>query len=223
MSSMDVTVVLTSCGRYDLLERTLESFGSFNTYPGIAQIIVVEDGAGDPSEVCKRHGASLVRTGARLGQARCIDIGYQQVSTPFIFHMEDDWEFYKHGFIERSKLFLEQDPSTLLVWLRAWTDTNGHPLSFKARDGSMGVLAAGYDGCWNGFTFNPGLRRKSDYDLIGSFAAHKLANYPWAPGGAHEAAASVFYFQLGFRAVILDEGGYVRHIGWKRQVARHVA
>jgi uncharacterized protein YchJ len=33
-----------------------------------------------------------------------------------------------------------------------------------------------------------------------------------------EVEASAFYHRLGYRAVILDEGGYVRHIGADRHV-----
>jgi len=38
----DVTAVITSCGRFDLLEETLDSFFEFNTYP-IKKIIITED------------------------------------------------------------------------------------------------------------------------------------------------------------------------------------
>jgi hypothetical protein len=89
----DTTVVLTSCQRHDLLERTLDSFHKFNTDDRVGRIIVIEDGDGDPSEVRKKFGAELIRTGARLGQIAAIDRAYAQVDTPYIFHLEDDWEF----------------------------------------------------------------------------------------------------------------------------------
>ena len=34
-----------------------------------------------------------------------------------------------------------------------------------------------------------------------------------------ELEASQFYFKLGFRSVILDKTGYVKHIGWERHVS----
>ena len=37
-----VTLVITSCGRLDLLEKTIISFFKFNTYP-IFECIIVED------------------------------------------------------------------------------------------------------------------------------------------------------------------------------------
>src|SRR5262245_13221273 len=126
---MDTTVVVTSCNRHDLLERTLDSFRIYNTYGGIKRVLVVEDGNEDPGGVCRKYDAELLKVGKRIGQARTIDLAYAQVDTPYIFHLEDDWEFYRSGFIEKSKAILDNDPSTLLVWLRAWHDTNGHPLS----------------------------------------------------------------------------------------------
>ena len=38
----DVSLVITSCGRFDLLERTLDSFFEYNTYP-IKKVIITED------------------------------------------------------------------------------------------------------------------------------------------------------------------------------------
>ena len=72
------------------------------------------------------------------GQVKLIDQAYAQVDTPYIFHLEDDWEFHRPGFMEKSRAFLEADPKILLVWLRAWNDTSGHPLSHAAPDHSHG-------------------------------------------------------------------------------------
>ena len=38
----DVSLVITSCGRFDLLEKTLDSFFRYNTYP-IKKVIITED------------------------------------------------------------------------------------------------------------------------------------------------------------------------------------
>ena len=38
----EVSVVVTSCNRPDLLEKTLDSFNDFNTYP-IKKFIVIDD------------------------------------------------------------------------------------------------------------------------------------------------------------------------------------
>jgi hypothetical protein len=152
-----------------------------------------------------------------------IDRAYARVTTPLIFHLEDDWEFYRPGFMEKSRHFLELDPKILLVQLRAWNDNNGHPVSHAAPDHSFGVVAYDFCDIWHGFTFNPGLRRLSDYQLLGaSYEKQKRTLYIVAktPTAAlpFEAEASAFYHRLGYQAVILDEGGYIRHIGSDRHV-----
>ena len=38
----EVSLVITSCGRFDLLEKTLDSFFEENTYP-IKKVIITED------------------------------------------------------------------------------------------------------------------------------------------------------------------------------------
>src|SRR5690348_11591946 len=121
----DITVVVTSCNRHDLLARTLESFRAHETEGRVARILVAEDGEADPSEVCARFGAEHFRTGERVGQIKLIDQAYAKVTTPLIFHLEDDWEFTRSGFMERSRHFLELDPKILLVQLRPWNDNNG--------------------------------------------------------------------------------------------------
>jgi len=109
------------------------------------------------------------------------------------------------------------------VQLRAWNDNNGHPVSHAAPDRNFGVVAYDYCDIWHGFTFNPGLRRLSDYRLLGaSYEKQKRTLYLVAktPTAAlpYEAEASAFYRRLGYQAVILDEGGYIRHIGGERHV-----
>jgi len=221
---LDTTVVVTSCNRHDLLARTLQSFFDHNTDRSIARVIVVEDGDADPTDICRPYGAEAIRSGQRIGQIRAIDLAYAHVQTPYIFHLEDDWEFYRSGFIEKSRAHLEADPFALLVWLRAWNDTNGHPLSWHAPDGSFGMMAKNFLDAWHGFTFNPGLRRLSDYRRLGSYFGQTLTVRnvaPATPAAAmpHELEASLFYHRLGYHAIILDCAGYVRHIGEARHVA----
>ena len=184
---------------------------------------MVEDGDADPSTLCGEFGAECIRTGTRIGQIAAIDLAYARVDTPYIFHLEDDWEFYRPGFIERSRALLERDPKILQVWLRAWNDTMGHPLVWCAVDRTIGVLAKNYAGVYHGFSFNPGLRRLSDYQRLGAYSRQRLVTQLWertpSLGLRYEVEANNFYAKLGYYAVILDEMGYVRHIGDGRHVA----
>jgi hypothetical protein len=225
----NITVVLTSCGRPDLLARTLDSFFQYNTCP-IREFLLMEDGEGvselSNDERYRRHDIRWLCTGRRIRQMRSVDLLYGLVETEYLFHCQDDWEFYAPGFIERSMIVLEHRPNILQVWIRALDDTNGHPVTkqtFEADGVPYRFMQPGFDsgewGTWHGFSFNPGLRRRSDMSLIGSFAG--LAPAETRPSWEIESQASEFFLRQGFLAAILadrDGTGYVRHIGWGRRV-----
>ena len=229
MDTADITLVLTSCGRPDLLAQTLDSFLAYNKYP-LRDFIVMEDGEAPLDLVFearyRERGIRWLATGKRVGQMAAIDHAYRFVDTEYIFHCEDDWEFYAPGFIEKSLAVLRAKPEILQVWIRALTDTNNLPVMeplFLAGDVPYRVIEPGYHseewGTWYGFSLNPGLRRRRDYDLIGSFGAHDPAGTKRSYEVERE--VSKVYFDHGFLAAILADGdgsGYVRHIGWGRRV-----
>ena len=89
----DTALVVTSCGRFDLLERTLASM-----HPWIGRFsnrIIVEDSYHHPQlfNELESDGFTILINGSSLGQHRSIDNAYCKVGTDFIFHCEDDWEF----------------------------------------------------------------------------------------------------------------------------------
>ena len=214
-----VSVVVTSCGRIDLLNKTLESFLRFNTYKNIAQIIIIDDSGhfenvrASLEKILENlrgtYEIEVIVNRENLGQVRSIDIAYSLVKHPYIFHLEDDWEFYQPSFIEYSLEILKKYPWIITVWLRSHLDTNGHPIEF-INGLPFGLLQLNYLNCWHGFTWNPGLRRLCDYKLIKNFSEH-------APG---ENSASIWYMKKGFRASICSSpNGFVKHIGWDRSTS----
>lgn len=202
----------------------MKSFFSVNTFP-LQQVIIVEDGPKIAEELKSRfcnHPIVWISTGKRVGQIAAIDYAYSRVRTPYIFHMEDDWEFFRSGFIEKSMRILEAERSCLQVWLRSTNDTNDHPLEPETHfsgDVPWRKLAIGFaKGRWNGFSFNPGLRRLADYVKTNGYGNIKEFNFssPWDS----EISISQFYRDMGMYAAILcDSGGigYVRHIGEGRE------
>ena len=226
-----VTVVMTSCGRQDLLETTLDSFLENNTYP-IHQFVIIEDGEASANrhlqEKYRRMPFTWLATGERVGQIAAIDIAYAEISTEYIFHCEDDWQFTSSGFVEKSMSILKHDDQILQVWLRALNDTNRQPLFdhvFEVEGIPYKVLRHHHDagewGIWHGFSWNPGLRRRREYDLIGSFTSLDPdgTRHTWQV----ESSASEFYQKRGFFAAILADNngrGYVRHLGGGRRVPR---
>ena len=86
----DVSLVVTSCGRFDLLERTLDSFFKYNTYP-IKEVIITEDSTeGKKLEKLvskyKNQNFKLIVNETRIGQIKSIDKAYKEVDTEYVFH-----------------------------------------------------------------------------------------------------------------------------------------
>ena len=222
-----VSVVLTSCQRHDLLERTLDSFIAFNTFK-IHELILVEDGPSPPHflrEYDFPFPLRVICTGQRVGQIAAIDYAYSHVRTEHIFHMEDDWEFFRPQFIEKSLIVLSENEKCLQVWLRALSDTNGHTTEKEllSTDGILWrKLDYNFDGMWHGFSFNPGLRRIKDYVDLDGFGIHTLGLPEWSDeSGSRETKISQLYKERGMFAAILADGngkGYVRHLGWNRSL-----
>jgi hypothetical protein len=210
----DITIVVTSCGRFDLLKKTLESLDRYNTAP-IRAVIFTED-SGDEGvwNAIPPHWADHTQVfinHTKLGQLASIDLAYASVETAFVFHCEDDWEFYRPGFIEDSKVFLEQMPSVLQVWLRSFAHdvrvnypfhSLGERFVIAGRAASR-ILSSEDD--WQGFSFNPGLRRLADYGALAPFS-----RFATSPQG--ESGLSREYAQKGFFAVALEADAVV-HIG----------
>lgn len=222
MKDRDVAFVLTSCGRFDLLEKTLTSFLEHNTYP-ITQYIIIEDsnnidGLNQLLNKYPKINFTVLHNEVQQGQMKSVERAYQSVKCDYIFHMEDDWLFYRSGFIEDSFKVLDSDSKIMTVWLREPADTNDHPVLpeiYKTNDNSVDyqMMATNHQRglkFWHGFTFNPGLRRFTDYQLIAP-----ISDY------AGEMEVSEFYYQNGFKAAIFPNG-YVKHIGYHRGIRYNI-
>ena len=203
----DVTVVLTSCARFDLLHKTLASFQQHNDYP-LARFLLIEDSGDaavfDVTQEFPQLDIEVVLNIPSLGQHASIDRAYSMVDTEYIFHCEDDWLFLRKGIIADSVALMDNDQSIALVWARG---DEGAPQWVKKspRTVQSGVLVRPIDPkahhLWGNFTFNPGLRRLSHYKMMpGGYAVNA------------EGRTSIFLKRRGYRMVILAETG-VGHIG----------
>ena len=217
----------------DLLEKTLDSFFKFNTYP-IERFIVTEDSAQeDIFDACIRlnkkynNVLEFMFNENKLGQSKSIDKAYQTVTTKYVFHCEEDWEFYRSGFIEDSIRVLESSPKILQAWIRPKNDRILNKISEKVFELNgmkiRAVLPASFstgdtneDGTpmivknYMGFSWNPGLKRISDYRLLDN-------GYT---GMIREHLIDHWYRDNDFIVVSLsqtDSDGYVKHIGWDRR------
>ena len=127
MAMEPYTVALTSCGRFDLLERTLQSLLPRLGGP-LARVLIAED-SGDRGvhdvvrpfrDRCPR--IEVIVNDPPLGQVRSIDRIYAETDTEWVFHCEDDWEFFSDGFIEKSFTLLKAFPRLSMVSVREYNE-----------------------------------------------------------------------------------------------------
>lgn len=230
LTTSTIALVVTSCGRASLLHRTLTTFAETNTLV-IDEAIVIEDGGLDHDRASLARMLKLdperlvlIKNEKNLGQISSIDRAYQAVSSDYIFHCEDDWEFYRSGFMEESLKILQADPRIFCVWVRAHNDTNGHPIARGTRVTADGMpyhlMSTGYRGVWHGFTLNPGLRRRSDCLVMGPYSELPLAHHLRGRTRVTESDLSIHYHRLGYTgAISARKDGFVRHIGQDHHLA----
>ena len=169
----DVTCVLTSCGRWDLLVHSIDTFLAYNR-PG--RFIVVED-SGDEAfaaRIRERYPAlEVVLNNPRVGQHRSIDKAYGMVTTPWIVHLEDDWHFTGPLALDAARKVLDADPTVIAVVFsefqrlklrhRIWGTSYVH-------DGRRyGDLRRAHRE-WYGFSFYPTLLRRRVWEEHGPYA-----------------------------------------------------
>ena len=211
----DITLVLTSCNRFDLLERTLQSM-----HPWLGEIshkVLVEDSDAEPDlfDRLRASGFRIIVNGRRLGQLASIDIAYAQCNTKFILHCEDDWEFSRRPNLEAACRILEEgiegEGEFSVVCFRDVTGTKrSKPELFKDRmvKGSLFRYSFEQQYKFNYFTFNPGMLRHDFYRRYG----------PWRRFTNERSIARMMMRKR--HAIARELPGIVRHIGKGRSRIR---
>jgi hypothetical protein len=168
-----LTTVLTSCGRFDLLQATVASFlEHFET----AKIIVAEDSgrAGEAAAFAAMVPAVEMRVNApKLGQLRSIDRLYATLATPYVVHLEDDWGFTRSLDLESVIRFLEARPDISVVCIahRVYDPRYGKGARTTRYEG-IDYLVWDLDAHpkWFSYSFNPSVARLAFWRECGSFA-----------------------------------------------------
>ena len=222
-SGDSVTICITSCNRHDLLRRTLQSLSKCVIDMPIKETVIIEDSeAKKPDWLLEYRTLGLgeirwIANGKRIGQWMSIDKMYETVTTELIFHCEDDWEFDGRPFMAASAAILKSYPGTILqVSLRGDDNTSGHP-NVDAMEGAFKVQEPYWRQHWGGYSGNPGLRRKSDWERLGSYG--RATGY--GRGGiVPEQILSKTYLDAGYRiAVLPTDKPFIKHIGERRSKA----
>lgn len=169
-----VTICITSCGRLDLLEKTLASFRAFNLG---GRFLISEDSTKPEviAEATARYPDMTVLSGPdRLGLMGSIDRLYSAVETPYIFHLEDDWTFDGPVDWDGAIALLDARDDVANVSLRAFDEIKAKyrekstPLKLAGRE--FAVMRTDAHPEFFGWSSNPGLIRKSLYDAYAPFA-----------------------------------------------------
>jgi len=231
----EVTLVITSCNRPLLLDKTLQSFVNMNTYP--IKITYLIDDSGKKScndEIIKKYTDKLniksIYNEINIGQIQSIDKVYSYVTTKWIFHCEEDWEFICPSFIEKSLDVFNENKNEKIytVWLRPHNDTSGHPIIKDNLNRGYFMMKKDfsyYDNnikyTWGGITFNPGLRKTIDclkfhpYSFCCDKMYHNKKEY------VGEYTINSKYLNDGYYSMILSNPmGHVKHIGWDDHIQR---
>ena len=208
----DITLVLTSCGRFDLLDKTLASIGPSILNSLSDKIIIDDSGREDARRYFDKYGDDwkIRLNGKNLAQPKSVDKAYAHVTTPYVFHCEDDWFFENFVSFEACVDILESDKSILQVTFRKDSPHPEFPQIFRSNKGfSYRKVVEGWRGEWWGFTYNPSLFRMSAYKEIGSYS------------GMNEQTISKRYHELGYKTACLSDEHYY-HIGVGRGTNSHL-
>lgn len=202
----DLTLVLTSCNRVDLLDKTLESIGS-EVLDSLGHKIIIDDSGNDlVKDYFSKYDSSwqIILNEENIGQPRSVDKAYSFVTTPYIFHCEDDWFFKRGPYLEKSRSVLEAKDHLMQVTFRS---DDPHPDSEEVYETKEGVQYRmkypGWRNEWFGFTYNPSLFRTDAYLKFGKYA------------GKREQDLALRYYNIGYRTASLSDK-YVHHIGGGR-------
>lgn len=169
-----ITFTITSCNRINLLEQTIESFLNLNNYPIDEYIMSDDSGNDETNELLNlKFGDKfkIIKNNPRLGLSKSLDNLFTQSKNEYIFHCEDDWQFdINPNFISDSLEILEENSNIHQVYVRHRYDYS-HPISSEVIHTTNLIpyrlltqsYGEGSTRVWNGYSWNPGLRRKSDY------------------------------------------------------------
>lgn len=208
----NITLVLTSCGRFDLLNRTIGSLDPSVMRSLSSKIIIDDSGKEEAKNYFSKYDSDweIIINDQNIGQPKSVDKAYSYVTTPYIFHCEDDWFFEKPINFEACIDILESDDRILQVTFRKDCPHPESPQILKSNNGfNYRMSLEGWRGEWWGFTYNPSVFRMSAYAKIGSYS------------GMHEQAISKKYHDLGYRTACLSEK-YCYHIGHGRSINSYI-
>ncbi len=211
----EISLVITSCGRADLLATTLNSMTPW--LKCIKEKILIEDsGRSQPNirQLTEQFGFLYLENERQLGQHQSIDRAYQEITNPYIFHCEDDWQFFQQPDFNQAKALLNQ-VNISCVCFRKIDDRSRSKYPEQTLDvaryrsaeinrRSYLFIPKDYHPEYGSFTFNPNLIKKELYDRFGPYAQYQSERKISARLKLHN------------YVIAFETAGACQHIGWNR-------
>lgn len=204
-----VTICITSCARLDLLAETLDSFRKFNTG---GTFLLSEDSTDSAVIDALKRGypdMTVLAGAERLGLMGSIDRVYGAATTPYIFHLEDDWVFDAPVDWRAAISLLEDRADVANVSVRAIDEIKEkyrvRSDTFEHAGASFRIMRRDAHPEFFGWSSNPGLIKRSLYQ---QYAPFKRMLHDQMSGLIKKEGRTVAYLLPGV----------ARHIGQKRTV-----
>eukprot|EP01083_Nonionella_stella_P000549 1558_1 len=135
----NITLIINSCGRLDLLNTTITSFMQYwphGKYPLHEKMIIDDSRDNDIAKaLIDRYYPSfeILLTADNQFETHYInrderitfamDKAFKQVSTSWIYHIEDDWEFIRYNFVDESFDIFETSIDNTLQTGKQWINS----------------------------------------------------------------------------------------------------
>ena len=218
-----ITMTVTSCKRYNLLEQTIKSFFECCLDADCIEKIILVDDNSNPEDLHKinlllrstNKPYVLIHKSEQLkGHTESLNILYDLAKTDYMLHLEDDWLFtIKDNFITKAFTVMAIDKMIKQVLFRVNPDIMAlGQITEKTKDG-IEYIRYNYVGqhardnrnrpAWSGWNLNPALWKLSDIKSLGKFVPDK-SNF--------EYDYSRRFWKNGFKVSYFTKN-YCEHIG----------
>ena len=180
-----ITLTITTCKRFDLFEKTMNSFLQCCTdLDKIDEWLCIDDNSGeeDKKKMSELYPffTFVFKDAKQKGHPKSMNIIHNTVKTPYIFHMEDDWQFFmKKDYVTRLLDILHSDDKLIQALINQnYAETADDMVTggfekwskngFRYREHEYTGKPEGHR-YWPGFSFRPALHRKKYWDNVGQF------------------------------------------------------
>lgn len=225
-----VTFSITTCKRYDLFIRTMDSFiQNCKDIHLISRWICIDDNSSEEErkDMHERYPffEFVWKTSEQKGHPQSMNMILEMVDTPYLFHMEDDWQFItSRNYISDCLQVLQEDESYGQCLInRSYAETlKDYEIigsEYKKTKNNLIYLEHVYEpsvekfvdkygyglNCayWSHYSLRPGLNRVSMFKQVGSYKTN-VKHF--------EKEYSERYYNIGYRTVFLERIHCI-HIG----------